>query len=281
MTAGYLLDNREPAAGRRFAAMSALFDPATFRRISALGIAAGWRVWEVGAGGDNVPRWLGAQVGASGRVLATDLDTTWMDAGALAPLDGRDSLSAVSAAERRRGVIEVRRHDVAADPPPAEQFDLVHARLVLVHIVDRDAALRSMVATLAPGGWLLIEDADPALQPLAHLDAIAPEHALANHIRTGFRALLAERGAELGFGRTLPRRLRAAGLVDVRAEAQFPVAMPELASLELATIEMLRSSLVAKGHATDDEVERHVANVAAGRVEVVTAPMIAAWGRRH
>ncbi len=262
MTAGYLLDNRAPAAGRRFAAMSALFDPATFRRIGALGIAAGWRVWEVGAGGDNVPRWLGAQVGSTGRVLATDLDTAWMDAAASAP-------------------IEVRRHDVAADPAPAEQFDLVHARLVLVHVVDRDAALRAMVATLAPGGWLLIEDADPALQPLAHLDAITPEHALANHIRTGFRALLADRGADLGFGRTLPRRLRAAGLVDVRAEAQFPVAMPELATLELATIEILRSALVAKGHATDEQVDRHVANVAAGRVEVVTAPMIAAWGRRR
>jgi len=262
VTAGYLLDNREPAAGRRFAAMSALFDPATFRRITALGIAAGWRVWEVGAGGETVPRWLAAQVGATGRVLATDLDTTWMNPEAMAP-------------------IEVCRHDVAADPPPAEQFDLVHARLVLVHVVDRDAALHAMAATLAPGGWLVIEDADPALQPLACLDAIAPEHALANHIRTGFRALLAERGAELGFGRTLPRRLRAAGLVDVRAEAQFPVAMPQLAALELATIEMLRSSLVAKGHATDDEVDRHVANVAAGRVEVVTAPMIAAWGRRR
>ena len=82
-----------------------------------------------------------------------------------------------------RPPVEVRRHDVGADEPPAEAFDLVHARLVLVHVTGRDRALRSMVECLRPGGWLLLEDADPALQPLLCPDEYGPEQRLANRVR--------------------------------------------------------------------------------------------------
>src|ERR1019366_702946 len=50
---GYLLDNQQAEAGRRFDALSAIFDPWTFRHIDDLGIRPGWRCWEVGAGGPS------------------------------------------------------------------------------------------------------------------------------------------------------------------------------------------------------------------------------------
>jgi SAM-dependent methyltransferase len=176
--------------------------------------------------------------------------------------------------------VEVRQHDVAADPPPGGDFDLVHARLVLVHVPDRAAALAHMVAALRPGGWLLVEDADPALQPLSSLEELGPEQVLANKLRTGFRALMAGRGADLAYGRTLPRLLRAAGLTEVGADADFPVALPECADLEKATITLIREQLVSGGVATEAEIERHLANVGAGRLDLTQPPMIAAWGRR-
>jgi SAM-dependent methyltransferase len=258
---GYLLGNERVEAGARFEAFAELFDPATFRRIDALGIAAGWRCWEVGAGGPSVPRGLAERVGGAGRVLATDIDVRW--AGAAAD-----------------GVVEVRRHDVARDDPPDETFDLVHARLVLVHVADRERALRTMVAALRPGGWLLLEDADPALQPLSAPYEQGPRERLANRVRTGFRAMLAERGADLAYGRRLPGLLRAHGLTGVRAEAYFPISSPACDLLEAATVAHIRAGLVAGGHATEEEVERHLANVAAGGMDLATAPMISAWGRR-
>src|SRR4051812_28724808 len=139
---GYLLDNRQAEAGTRFDALSTLFNPSTFRHIERLGIAAGWRCWEVGAGGPSVPSWLASR---AAHVLATDIDVSWMTDGA---------------------GYEIRRHDVAAEPPPDGGFDLVHARLVLVHVRERADALRHMVSALRPGGRLLVEEADPALQPL-------------------------------------------------------------------------------------------------------------------
>lgn len=116
--------------------------------------------------------------GAGGRVLATGIDVSWAETAAIA------------------GVEELR-HDVARDEPPAGPFDLVHARLVLVHAAERETALRTMVRALRPGGWLLVEDADPALQPLICPDEYGPGRELANRLRTGFRQLLRQRGADL------------------------------------------------------------------------------------
>lgn len=257
---GYLLANRQVEAGERFDALSALLDPVTFRHLSAVGVGAGWRCWEVGAGGPSVPGWLAEQVGPSGRVLATDIDTSWMRAG--------------------NGSFEVVRHDVGVDEPPAGPFDLVHARLVLVHVPQREAALAALVGALRPGCWLVVEDADPQLQPLICPDESGPEQRLANRLRRGFRQLLAQRGADLAFGRTLPRLLREAGLVEVRADGFFPVTSPECTALEAATVRQVRQRLVEAGLATDAEVDEHLANVATGRLDLATAPLISAWGRK-
>jgi len=258
---GYLLDNAAADAGGRFGALSALFDPVTAGHVDALGIRPGWRCWEVGAGGPSVPRLLRDRVGSSGYVLATDVDVQWMDS---SPAAG----------------VEVRRHDVAIDDPPGEDFDLVHARLVLVHLADRDAALRRMVAALRPGGWLLIEDFDTALQPKACLDPGRPEEHLANHIRAGFLILLGERGADLRYGRRLPRLVREAGLTEVTADAYFPVAQPAVTALDVANLNQVRGALVAHGLATEAEIQEYLEVLATGQLDLVTPPLICVRGRR-
>ena len=256
----YLLDNQQPEAGQRFDALSALFDPTTFRHVQDLGISVGWRVWEVGAGGPGVPSHLAAQVGPQGHVVATDIDTSWLGGG--------------------ETTYEVRRHDVGSEPSPEGLFDLVHARLVLVHVSRRVQALASMVAAVRPGGWLLLEEADPALQPLACPDEYGAEQALANKLKHGFRELLTERGVDLAYGRTLPRLLRDAGLLEVRSDAYFPMGGPDCTELERATVEQVRSALVTAGIATDSEIERHLDNVSAGSLDLATSPLVSAWGRK-
>jgi SAM-dependent methyltransferase len=256
---GYLLGNEQRQAGARFGALAALFDPSTFRHIERLGIGSGqnaWHCWEVGAGGDSVPAWLAAR---AARVLATDIDTRWLPEGA---------------------PYQVLRHDVGTDRAPAGPFDLVHARLVLVHVSQRAEALRAMVSAVNPGGWLLLEEADPALQPLVCPDEAGDAERLANTLKNGFRELMAARGVDLAYGRRLPRLLREAGLADVGADAYFPLASPACDVLEIATIGQIRDRLVAAGIATDAQVDEHLANVRAGRLDLATSPMVSAWGRK-
>jgi SAM-dependent methyltransferase len=258
---GYLLSNRAREAGTRFGALAELFDASTFRHLAATGIGRGWRCWEVGAGGRSVPDWLAARVGHDGRVLATDIDTSWLDAA------GPEQLTLLS-------------HDVGVDDPPETGLDLVHARLVLLHVPRREAALATMLAALRPGGHLVLEEADPGLQPLLCPDEYGPAQQLANRLRHGFRTLMVGRDADLTYGRTLPRRLRELGLREVGADAYFPITSPAGTTLELATVAQIRDRLVAAGIASDAEVDRHLDNVVAGRVpDLATSPMVTAWGR--
>ncbi len=255
---GYLLDNARTEAGIRFRALAELFDPWTRRHLAATGLRAGWHCWEVGAGGPDLPAWLADRVGPAGRVVATDIDTGWLTGS--------------------RG-FEVLRHDIAVDEPPGT-FDLIHARLVLTHVPQRDAAVAAMVGALRPGGWLVLEDADPALQPLLCPEESGPAEVLGNRLRRGFRTLLADRGADLRFGRTLPRRLREAGLHGVVADAYFPMTGPACAVLERATVLQVSDMLVAAGLATRQEIAEHLANIATGRMVLATAPLITASGQR-
>ena len=254
----YLLDNQQVHAGQRFDALASLFNASTFRHLDALGLDLGWRVWEVGAGGPSVPAWIASRTATT--VLATDIDTTWLH-------DLGES-------------VEVRRHDVSADPAPDGGFDLVHARLVLVHVRRRERALATMVEALRPGGWLLVEEADPGLQPLVCPDEVGDAERLANRLKVSFRTLMAERGVDLAFGRTLPRLLRSAGLERVQSDAFFPMGGPACTELERATIEQIRYRLLEAGLATPEEIERHLANVSAGRLDLATSPMVSAWGQK-
>src|SRR5215471_7906132 len=93
----YVLSNEWSDEQRRLAALEELFDPATFRYLAALGLQPGWSCLEVGGGGGSVARWMATQVGPSGSVLATDLDTRFLD-------------------EIDLPNVEVRTHDIQRDP---------------------------------------------------------------------------------------------------------------------------------------------------------------------
>jgi hypothetical protein len=63
-------------------------------------------------------------VGTTGPVVATDLDTRFLD-------------------RLEYSNLEVRRHDVSRETLPVTAFDLVHTRTVLTHLAERDRALAS------------------------------------------------------------------------------------------------------------------------------------------
>ena len=63
---------------------------------------------------------------------------------------------------------------------PNSSFDLVHERLVLVHVPERVAALGRLVSALRPGGWLLAEDFDSEIAPDPFLAPLSDEEELGN-----------------------------------------------------------------------------------------------------
>jgi SAM-dependent methyltransferase len=90
-------------------------------------------------GAGSIARWLSAAVGATGRVVVTDIDTRFLD-----ELSGPD--------------VTVVRHDITCDPLEREAFDLLHPRAVLEHVPGRTEVVERLVTALRPGGVLVLED---------------------------------------------------------------------------------------------------------------------------
>jgi ubiquinone/menaquinone biosynthesis C-methylase UbiE len=256
----YVFDNAHGETRERFPALSDLYDDETIRCLQAIGVAAGWQCMEVAAGGGSIARWLAVQVGTSGRVLATDLDTRFLE-----------SLADPA--------IEVRRHDIARDPLPDGAFDLVHARLILVHIPEREPALAKMVGALKPGGWLVCEEfdslsmpADPALHP--------DEWAL--KAQAAMQRVMASRGANTRYGRDLAARMRAHGLVDVRAHGRMAMWQGGSAGARLfrANFEQLREELQRIGSLTQAELDEDLAHLDDPRTLFPSPVMWTVCGRR-
>ncbi|MCA1843512.1 MAG: class I SAM-dependent methyltransferase [Actinobacteria bacterium] len=115
---------------RRLELLQRCLDPLTERSLDAIGVKPGWRCLELGGGGGSVTRMLCDRVGPTGRVTAVDLDTRFLD-----ELDSEH--------------LDVERRDVVADGLPGFDYDLIHARYLLMHLPTRDQFLEQRVARAA------------------------------------------------------------------------------------------------------------------------------------
>jgi hypothetical protein len=237
-TRPYLLDNAAPQAPARFRALAELYDAGTIRHLERCGVAGGWRCLEVGGGGGSIAGWLADRVLPDGRVVATDIDTRHLEALG----DPR---------------IEVRRHDVL-EPLPEGPFDLIHARLVLNALADRDTVLYRMVAALAPAGWLLLEEFDS--------DSAPPDPGLNSgetylNTHQALARFMADTGFDRRYGRRLFRQFRDCGLSDVAAEARMFMCAGGSpgAALIRANLEQLRDALIERGYVTRGQFADDVA----------------------
>lgn len=260
---GYLFDNEAREAEDRFGALAALFDPVSLRHLDRLGVAEGWSCLEVGAGGGSVASWLAERVGESGHVVATDVDIRWLEQRLRAPN------------------VEVRRHDVAAEPLPESSFDVVHERLVLLHVRERVAALHRLAAAVRPGGWLLVEDFDSDIAPDPFPAPRSADEELGNKMMRAVRTLLAQRGADTAFGHQLPDLLRAAGLEEIGADAYQAIeAGDAIRQLQRANIGQVRGTLVEQALVSRAELERYRVLLEDQWINPSSPLLVSAWGRR-
>jgi SAM-dependent methyltransferase len=248
---------------RRLELLQQRSDDSTFRRLRATGPLVGRTCLEVAAGAGSVAAWLAGEVGPEGAVVATDLDPRFLDV-----LSGVDN-------------IEVRRHDILADPLEEAAFDLVHCRALLCHLADPDRALQRMASALRPGGWLLVEEAD-----YISLAVASPAHALARVWDRTAWTLIGYCASSFGFdpflGRRLPVLFSSLGLEDVAHERLVRVQRGGSPPAEF-----LRSSMAAHSSHLVGSGRRCAADISSF-AEALTDPSFrysdafsfAAWGRR-
>lgn len=256
---GYVFEASDLVGEQRRYMQQAL-DPITVARLEALGVGPGWRCLEVGGGGGSIAGWLGERVGTAGHVLVTDVDVGGLT---------------------EAGNVTVRRHDIVADELPESGFDLVYARLVLLHLPQRHRALARMVRALRPGGRLLLVEFDCTWMPVLR----APDDAAAamfGRFHAALCQLLTRSGADVAWGRHAYRALHDQGLAEVDNRAHAEAWSGDSAGCRwLHTNSLqLHDQLVGTGLITAGELGALRGLLADPTFVVSSYLTISTWGRR-
>ncbi len=260
MSDGYTYDHGWDEERLRLRGLEIALDPGTRAHLIRLGVGPGSRCLEVGAGGGAVAFWLAERVAPDGLVVATDLETDFLEAAAA-----------------RYPTLRVLRHDLMTDNLP-DGFDLVHARYLVEWLPDKALALRRLVAALRPGGILLDEEPD-----WVTIFETPESPALRRVMVAGMRYLESTCPIDTQYGRRLVDDLTAAGLAEVEAEGRcaiVPGGSPPAAHFLRLTIEKLRAPLLAGGRVREAELDEALAALNDPSVNVMFPLTVAAWGRR-
>jgi SAM-dependent methyltransferase len=250
-----------PTARERLRWFEDAFDPGTTKYLSDLGVAPGWHCLELGGGGGSIAAWLCARVGPTGRVVATDLDTRFLEAIDCPPL-------------------EVWRHDLTADDLPEATFDLIHIRALLSCLPRRERAIDQIVGALQPGGGVLIEEPDCTSEaivghPVAALDR-------GSKLISAKNRLLEAHGFDTLFAREVYIELIERGLADVAAEGRVAITRggSPLARFYQATMQEVASDVAAEGRISPREINDYCECIANPAYVYVWPMMVATWGRK-
>jgi ubiquinone/menaquinone biosynthesis C-methylase UbiE len=230
----YIFDNAAAETEARFGALEALFDPVTLRQLEPF-VLPGSRCLEVGAGSGSIALWMSDRVGQHGHIVATDINPRFLQALAVPNL-------------------EVRRHDIVADPLEENSFDVAHTRLVLLHLPERAQAIKKIIRSLKTGGWVVFQEFE-ATSLRAKPETYRGEHLLKTLL--ALQQVITARGANLQFGRELPAALEDFGLGEISAEGYLARCTGGSAwgRLVRANFEQMRDAILASGAVTNEEFE--------------------------
>ena len=149
--------------------------------------------------------------------------------------------------------LELRQGDIVAGPVEHVSFDLVTARAVLHHIADAEAAIKNLVASVRPGGALLLIEPD-------FLPVSVAEPREVRAFWQGWLAWSRERGIDYHIGRALAPRLAALGLMQINETAETAIynGGSRWADYWTQTITELRDDLISSGKLNDALVDTFV-----------------------
>ena len=243
----------------RLERIAALTDPATIRYIEGIGIAEGWRCAEVGAGAGSIARWLANRVGQFGKVEVIDITTEYL----------RD-LEAPN--------VEVRQQDIVAKPLDEGAYDLVHAKILLMHLPEREKVLQQFAAALKPGGYLVVEECD--IRSIQRSDPPSP---LLTRAAAALETFFYFGGADPGYGMKLLPAVRRTGLQVLGTDCQLTAVQAgtrEAQSIVLS-LAKLAPIIIKAGLMAPKEVEQTFELLEQPSELVVYTPItVSVWAQR-
>jgi SAM-dependent methyltransferase len=138
-----------------------------------------------------VATWLARRTSGDGRVLVVDVQPQHVP-------------------EHPR--IEILQQDIATATLPAAGFDAIHARLLLMHLLQREQILTGLVDALKPGGKLIISDWAVDHLDDMFIDGPDPVRQVFATFQNRLIEVLGGNGMDSTWARRVPAVMRSAGL---------------------------------------------------------------------
>lgn len=243
----------------RLERIAALTDPATIRYLEQIGVRERWVCAEVGAGAGSIACWLSNRVGHFGAVHAIDIEPSYM-AGVIAPN------------------LEFRQQDITAQPLAERTYDLVHSKILLMHLDDRERVLGEFVRALKPGGYLLVEEAD-----IRSIQRVDPPSPLLTRAAAALETFFYFGGADPGYGMKLLPAVKRTGLKVLGTDCQLTAVQagtPEAQSISMSMAK-LAPMIAMAGLMGQKEIEAVFDQLEQPSDTVIYTPTtVSVWGQR-
>lgn len=163
------------------------FDAQTKQIIQSLGIASGWKCLELGPGNGSILAWLGDVVGSSGQVFGVDKNTAFIE-----------SISAPQISKIAGDILDVQLEN--------NTFDLIHARYVLIHIIESVKVIEKLINLLKPGGLLILEEPDFTASQV--INSRLPNEQAQQRVNAAINKMFIDLNLDPAFGLKLPLLLQ-------------------------------------------------------------------------
>jgi ubiquinone/menaquinone biosynthesis C-methylase UbiE len=236
--------------------------------LGRIGLRPGQSAIDLGCGPSGILSLLSAAVSPGGRVVGLDAEPA------------HTAMASQYASELGLSNVEVITADARHTGLPADSFDLVHARTLLVTIPEPGEVLGEMVRLARPGGWVASQEPD------AEVAMCYPELPAWDRMREIFRAAFSRSGADVRTGRRLAEAYRQAGLADVEVAVHAP-AYPAGHSRRTVIPDLVRSlrPVILELGLCDErelaELDRTVReHLADPRTLMMPHLLVVAWGRK-
>jgi SAM-dependent methyltransferase len=197
-----------PEESARLRRQSEELRPYATELIRQVGLRPGQSAIDVGCGPSGILDLLASAVTPTGRVVGLDANPAHVE------------MARKYAAERDLTAVEIVAADARRTGLPADSFDLVHGRTLLVTLPDPGEVLAEMVRITKPGGRVASQEPD------AEAGLCYPASPAWDRLSEIFTKSFSREGADLRIGRRLAEMYRLAGLQDVEVTAYSPLHPP-------------------------------------------------------
>lgn len=223
---------------RRLRMIETANDPTTIAMLQRTGIQPGWTCLELGPGAGSTLQWLGARVGANGKVIGVDKKTTYLQGFSTPPYDIREGNF--------------------LDVPINDPLDLVHARYVLIHNHQDTDILDKIHRLSQPGSMAVFEEPDFTSATLLDNHRDEPH----SRVNSAMCQMFVDLGLDPGYALRLPQKLQTCGfeILETRSTMHLCEGNSPIANVMAESALALRHRYCETGQCSDQDIHHYVHN---------------------